>query len=70
MGAGKLADQIPRNERRITQREVSPLWNRWELFVVFIGAVSAEWFIRRRTSRDIRAKSRYTEQRLDDWERC
>jgi hypothetical protein len=47
--AEELAGKIPRRERRTTQRRHVEFWNSPWLFLVFIGAVSAEWFVRRRS---------------------
>lgn len=46
--AGKLADQIPRKERRVTRVQRSELWDSPFLFGFFLAAVSIEWFLRRR----------------------
>jgi hypothetical protein len=45
----ELAKHIPRKERRIVQARHVEYWNSPLLFVVFIGAVSAEWLVRRRS---------------------
>jgi uncharacterized membrane protein len=46
--AVELADLIRPKERRIHQADDLKLWDSPVLFLVFIGAVSSEWLIRRR----------------------
>jgi hypothetical protein len=45
----ELAQSIPRKERHIVQTKHVEYWNSPMLFIIFIGAVSAEWFVRRRS---------------------
>jgi hypothetical protein len=45
----ELAKSIPRKERKIVQSQHVEYWNSPWLFVFFIGAVSTEWFVRRRS---------------------
>jgi hypothetical protein len=45
----ELAQSIPRRERRIVQTKHVEHWNSPMLFVIFIGAVATEWFVRRRS---------------------
>jgi uncharacterized membrane protein len=47
--AEDLAQSIPRRERRIVQTAHVDYWNSPVLFLIFIGAVSTEWFVRRRS---------------------
>ncbi len=46
--ADKLADELPRKERQVPRVERREYWNSPWLFVGFLGAVTAEWLIRRR----------------------
>src|SRR5205823_4876860 len=46
--AEKLAEKIERKERRTANTVRTEYWNRPELFLAFLAAVSAEWIIRRR----------------------
>jgi hypothetical protein len=46
--ADQVAEKITPKERKITQVQRSEYWNSPWLFLGFIGAVTAEWFMRRR----------------------
>jgi hypothetical protein len=46
--ADQLAEKIPRKERQIPRVQRTEFWNSPWLFLGFLGAVTAEWFIRRR----------------------
>lgn len=46
--AVKLAEKLPRTERRLRRVQRTEFWNSPALFLGFLGAVSAEWFLRRR----------------------
>jgi len=46
--AASLATKFARKERRTYQERRSELWDSPVLFLGFLGAVSAEWFLRRR----------------------
>jgi uncharacterized membrane protein len=46
--ADELVNRIQPKERRIRQSDDVRLWDKPMLFIIFIGAVSAEWVIRRR----------------------
>ena len=46
--APTLAAQVPRKERRTSQVRRAEFWDSPALFVAFLAAVSAEWFLRRR----------------------
>ena len=46
--AGTLADKLPKKDRRRVTVERREYWNSPLLFVVFLGAVTTEWVLRRR----------------------
>lgn len=46
--ADKLTDKIQRKERRLTRVQRTEFWNSPFLFLSFLGAVTVEWFVRRR----------------------
>ena len=46
--AGDLPDSIPRTERRIVRHERAELWRAPLLFLFFLGAITAEWLLRRK----------------------
>jgi len=47
--ADELAKSIPRKQRVVAYAQHIPYWNSLMLFLIFIGAVSTEWFVRRRS---------------------
>jgi uncharacterized membrane protein len=44
----QLTEQVTRKERRIARERKLELWNSPILFLIFLGGVATEWFIRRR----------------------
>lgn len=46
--AGTLADKLPKKDRRRVTVERREYWNNPLLFVVFLGALTGEWVLRRR----------------------
>ncbi|MFW6162183.1 MAG: glutamine amidotransferase [Planctomycetota bacterium] len=45
--ASQIPDRIPIETRTNTWTETREVWNRWEVFLIFLGLVSAEWVVRR-----------------------
>jgi hypothetical protein len=47
--AASLADAFGARSKSVEERRESSLWDNWPLLVVFLGAVTAEWLVRRRS---------------------
>ena len=46
--AAKVAERIPRSQRRTLKVKRTEFWDSPWLFAAFLGAISGEWFLRRR----------------------
>lgn len=46
--SGKIADDLAVNTKKNTWTEKRQVWDKWWVFLTFIGLMSAEWVVRRR----------------------